>query len=82
MWEFHCEIECAHCGNETTEHFAFNPDEADQSGMLSSVQKIDCWECDKTFYANCYVGFDVRINHSAKKDFSKKKPAKRSKGNE
>lgn len=74
MWEFICDVECAHCGNETTEHFAFNADEADYCGMKSSYQEIICWECDKTYWAQAYVSFDVSIIDNKKKKPESKTP--------
>lgn len=73
MWEFSCDIECAHCGNEETEHFAFNPNEADQCGMSSNYQELICWECDETYWAKAYVSFDVSVS-----DNRKTKPKKQS----
>lgn len=72
MWEFNCDVECDHCGEETTECFAFNPEEADQGGMLSSIREITCTECYEIFYASAYVTFDVSIHHQAKKKWKMK----------
>lgn len=55
-------VECAFCGNETTEHFQFNMGCADQSGVNSALGEFVCDECNKKFWASAYLEFRVDVS--------------------
>lgn len=69
MEEFTCDVQCAFCGNDQTEHFAFNFMEADQGGCNSQWHQFDCEneDCLKRFWARAYVSFDVSADETSKK---------------
>jgi len=63
------DIECPHCGHESLQHFEFNMEAGDRSGVDSGLQEVDCWECDKKFYFKAFCAFELELT-----DIFKKKP--------
>lgn len=74
MWEFTEQVECPHCGDEGYETISFNDDEADQSGIDSSLIETTCSECSKTFYFTARLQFEVEIMDLFEKKPRPKKP--------
>lgn len=74
MWELLCDVECPHCGHENDHTtVAFNMDESDQCGCNSHLMEQVCFECDKSFFFDAYVSFDVDVNNIWKKKPPKKR---------
>lgn len=62
MEEFSLDVECPHCGAESTQHIDFDFRESDQSGCDSGIRQRDCYECDKKYWVSARVNFEVEIS--------------------
>lgn len=65
--EFRVDVMCPHCDAEYDEHVEFNFGEADQHGCMSPIKQFICDYCDKPFWQNHYLEFNIDIWHTEKK---------------
>jgi len=61
--ELNCEVECPKCGYSEIECFQFNMGCADSSGVESELKELQCWECDKKYYARSRMNIETELSY-------------------
>ena len=69
--EFDIEVYCPHCGQVQWECIEFDLSEADKAGVSSPFCEFICQDCDKHFWIEAYLGFEIEVKQSLKKEPNK-----------
>lgn len=60
--EFNLIVDCPHCGNYQHESVEFNTLSGSESGINSYLAAAECNDCNKKFFFNAYLNFNVEVN--------------------